>query len=84
VLLTRSDLATPPIRIEESCLLRTDSEGLWYTQKYMLPLEHLHVDVLLLILLATASSIVGLRVTAMLGKRHVARQSERAIERAKA
>ncbi len=49
----------------------------------MLPLEHLRVDVLILVLLTTAISIVSLRVTAMLGKRHVARESERAVELAK-
>ena len=49
----------------------------------MLSLEHLRVDTLFLVLLATALAIVGLRVTAALGKLHVARQSERALLRVK-
>lgn len=49
----------------------------------MLSLEHLHVNTLILVLLATALAIVGLRVAAALGKVHVARESERALARVK-
>lgn len=49
----------------------------------MLALEQLHIDFLIVVLAATALSIVAVRVATVLGKRHVARESARAIERSK-
>ncbi len=50
----------------------------------MLSLEHLHADALLWVLIATATSIVSLRVGERLARAYVHRVSQRALAHASA